>query len=93
MQNRKTIELLREMCNNSTRFSREERSAILQAIGAMNIRVAKKPDLEGDGYDDNGELIYDTGYCPGCRHEFEVYYDSPKHCPNCGQALDWSDTE
>ena len=60
---------------------------------ALEKQMPKKPDLEGDGYDDNGELIYDTGYCPNCRHVFEVDYDSPKHCPDCGQALDWSDTE
>lgn len=56
-------------------------------------QIAKKPDIEGDGYDEKGELIYDTGYCPTCRHEFEVYYDATKYCPNCGQHLDWSETE
>ena len=63
------------------------------AIEALEKQIPKKPDLEGDGYDENGELIYDTGYCPNCHHEFEVYYDATKHCPECGQALDWSDIE
>ena len=60
---------------------------------ALEKQIQKKPDIEGDGYDENGELIYDTGYCPTCRHEFEVYYDATKYCPNCGQHLDWSETE
>lgn len=62
-------------------------------IRALKKQIPQKPDLEGDGYDDNGELIYDTGYCPNCRHLFEVDYDSPDYCPVCGQKLDWSDCE
>lgn len=30
-------------------------------------KSAYQPDLEADGYSD-GELVYDTGYCPRCRH-------------------------
>ena len=62
-------------------------------LEALEKQIPKQPDLEGDGYDENGELIYDTGFCPTCRHEFEVYYDATKYCPNCGQLLDWSETE
>ena len=66
---------------------------ISYAKEAVKRQIAIKPELEGDGYDENGNLIYDTGYCPNCRHIFEVYYDATRHCPVCGQALDWSDTE
>ena len=62
-------------------------------INALDKQIPKQPDLVGDGYDDSGELIYDTGYCPNCRYEFEVYYDATKYCPNCGQRLDWSNIE
>jgi len=65
--------------------------AVTMAIWALEKQIPEKPDLEGDGYDENGELIYDIGYCPDCRHEFEVYYDAPKHCPDCGKALDWGE--
>ena len=65
--------------------------ALNMGIEALEKQIPEKPDLEGDGYDENGELIYDTGYCPDCRHVFEVYYDAPKHCPDCGKALDWSE--
>lgn len=52
----------------------------------------KKVSYEGDGYDDKGELIYDTAICPTCERKFEVDYDEhSKYCPSCGQVLDWSD--
>lgn len=48
------------------------------------------PDLEGDGYDECG-IVFDTGYCPTCRHMFELdYSDKCNFCPDCGQRLDWS---
>lgn len=53
----------------------------------------KKPDYEGDGYDDNGQMIYDTWICPNCGKRYEVDYDDYDYCPNCGQALDWSEED
>lgn len=48
------------------------------------------PDLEGDSYDKCG-IVFDTGYCPTCRHKFELdYSDRSNFCPDCGQRLDWS---
>lgn len=93
MNDKETIRILEKMSNDSTRFSKEERSAFLQAISEIKKQIPAMPDYEGEGYDENGELIYDTGYCPYCRNEFELGYDESKHCPECGQALDWSDTE
>lgn len=58
---------------------------------ALEKQIPKKPDFEGDGYDDKGNIIYDTWICPCCKEHYEVYYDDYKHCPNCGQVLDWSD--
>lgn len=49
----------------------------------------KKPDYEGDGCDDKGELVYDTWICPCCGKRYEVDYDDYEHCPKCGQAIDW----
>lgn len=53
----------------------------------------KKPFYEADGYDENGELIYDTWICPNCNHYYEVDYDDYDYCPNCGQVIDWSDED
>ena len=61
------------------------------AISAIEKQIPKKPTYEGDGYDDKGNLIYDTAYCPTCDKEFEVDYYSRRCCNECGQVLDWSD--
>lgn len=65
----------------------EDKQAIIEALG---MRIPEKPDYEGDGYDENGELVYDTYICPNCGKNYEVDYDDHKFCPNCGQALDRS---
>lgn len=53
--------------------------------------MAKAPDYEGDGYDDDGNIIYDTWICPNCGEKYEVDYDDYDFCPNCGQRLKWED--
>lgn len=58
-------------------------------IKALEKQVPKRPIWEGDGYSD-GEMVYDTWYCPNCDYGFE--YDDPHwFCPVCGQAIDWSE--
>lgn len=51
----------------------------------------RRPDYEGDGYAD-GHLVYDTAYCPECRHSFEEGVNDwgSAFCPDCGQKLDWT---
>ena len=58
---------------------------------AVNRQQAKKPNIWGDGYDDNGNLIYDMYDCPDCGDSYEIDYYRYDYCPNCGQKLDWSD--
>lgn len=59
---------------------------------AVEKQILKNPDLIGDGYDDNTNLIYDAWICPCCETQYELDYDDYKFCPECGQflALDWS---
>lgn len=68
----------------------ENPCAVQMAIEASEKQIPKKPSFEGDGYWD-GELIYDTWVCPNCDTGYEVETDKHKCCPNCGQAIDWSD--
>lgn len=59
---------------------------------AVEKTISKSIVLESDGYDEKGELIYDIAYCPNCNHKFDLGYDEEtKCCPDCGQALDWSE--
>ena len=60
---------------------------------ALEKQIPKKPDFEGDGYDENGFIILDTWICPCCEEKYETDYDNYMHCPNCGQAIDWSEEE
>ena len=71
----------------------EDFAAIQMAISALEYRIPKKPDYEGDGYDENGNLIYDTWMCPNCGKYYEIDHDDYDFCPDCGQALDWSDEQ
>lgn len=59
------------------------------AIEAIEKQIQKKPDFEGDGFDDNGNIIYDTWICPCCEKRYETDYEEHDVCPNCGQAIDW----
>ena len=60
---------------------------------AVERQTPKAPDYEGDGYDNKGELIYDTWICPNCGEKYEVDYDDYEHCPKCGQAIQWENLE
>ena len=78
-------------------FTQEGKEAFMESLEmgkkALEKHVAKKPTLEADGYDDSGNLIYDTWFCPRCETKYEVDYDDYKQCPECGQKLDWSEEE
>lgn len=63
-------------------------------ISALKKQIPKKPDYEADGYAD-GVLCCDYAKCPVCGHDFEEGINDwgCGYCSDCGQALDWSDTE
>lgn len=76
---------------------REEKpipKAVAMGMQALEKQIPQKPNLQGDGYAD-GELVYDYAECPVCGCDFEEESNcwGCKFCPDCGQALDWSDTE
>ena len=49
----------------------------------------KKPDYWGDGIEtDDGSTPFDHWDCPHCHHDLN--YEEHIFCPNCGQAIDWS---
>lgn len=51
---------------------------------------AERPEMYGDGYDPDGNMIYDAWDCPRCGTSYEIDYDHYDYCPNCGQKIDWS---
>lgn len=56
---------------------------------AMERRNPKAPVVWGDGYDNEGNMIYDMYDCPNCGKSYEVDYHDYKFCPCCGQAILW----
>lgn len=63
------------------------KSAIDLATKSLEKEISKNPDFEGDGYDDQGNLVYDTWICPNCGYRYEVDYEEYERCPKCGQAI------
>ena len=60
---------------------------------ARERQVMNKPNIWGDGYDDEGNMIYDMYDCPNCGKSYEIDYEKYKFCPECGQAIDWGRKE
>ena len=58
------------------------------AISALEKQIPKKPEYSSDGYAPDGAEVWDA-HCPNCEHELDI----EDICPNCGQAIDWSDSE
>ena len=58
---------------------------------AIEKQRPKKPNIYGDGYDNNGNIIYDMYDCPNpnCNVSREIDYEKYDYCPKCGQAIDW----
>lgn len=64
------------------------------AAEAIEKRIPMPLDYEGDGYADDGNILYDTAICCGCGRRFERYCEEHyKYCPGCGQALNWGEEE
>lgn len=58
---------------------------------AVERQKSKIPDVWGDGYDEDGNMIYDMYTCPNCGENYEIDYDHYDYCPKCGQHMDKTD--
>lgn len=61
------------------------------AINALRKQIPQQVELMGDGYDPDGNLVYDYAQCPNCQRAFEESDENWEcgYCPCCGQALKW----
>jgi hypothetical protein len=91
MTKEEAIRRLKRIADNEA-YADKFQDACRLAVAALEKQTPKKPTFEGDGYDDNGNIIYDTWICPCCEDRYEVDYERHNHCPTCGQTIDWSDT-
>ena len=70
-----------------TEWWKEQIEVWKTAISALKKQTPQKPNRHG--FDPNA-LISSVSYtCPACNRHLGDY----NYCPDCGQALDWSDTE
>lgn len=92
MTEREAIKRIKE-CRNTPNFQPYiyMNEALNMGIKALEKQIPKKPDIEGDGYGPDGNLVYDTWICPTCGVSYEIDYDDYDYCPACGQAIDWSE--
>lgn len=74
-------------------MNQKNNRAFWEAIEALEKQIRKKPTCEGDGYTPDGSLVLDEWLCPRCNFRYELDYEEHNYCPNCGQAIDWSDME
>ncbi len=88
MTNERAIEILNPEHREHYPSIEPVNEACRMGMEALEKQIPKKPAYEGDGYDENGELIYDTWICPNCDRHYEVDYGDYDFCPNCGQAID-----
>lgn len=58
-----------------------------ELLDAREKQNAKIPNYEGDGYDEDGDLVYDTWICPNCGQHYEIDVETYDYCPKCGQHI------
>lgn len=68
-----------------------EIGTVVECREAVDKYRAKRPTYEGDGYAPDGTFVWDEWICQNCGTRYEVDYDDYDYCPNCGQAIDWSE--
>lgn len=63
------------------------------AVESVKKQIPKEPTFDGDGYAPDGTFVWDEWLCPHCGTRYEVDYDQYDFCPNCGQSIDWVESE
>ena len=80
------LEKLRKI--EQTENTWDENCEVLQEL--VDKATPMKPDYWGDGIEtDDGSTPFDHWDCPHCHHDLN--YEEHIFCPNCGQAIDWSE--
>lgn len=85
MTYQEALEIIKDNISSESEIIKQ---AIILVEFAVHKQISKKPiEKEVIGVSMNG--YKSKGQCPKCSSTVSQYKD--KYCPNCGQALDWSD--
>lgn len=68
----------------------DDKTALEMAIQALEKQVPKKVIWENEK---NGKVyLFSWAYCPNCGSDMcDKHNEEFQFCPDCGQALDWSE--
>lgn len=95
--------MVKETCEHNIAVLRKSISALEEYLEYKKIGTlaelrelkerdtAKKPDIEGDGCDKDGNIIIDTWICPNCGERYEIDYGVYNFCPWCAQKIERSE--
>ena len=93
----KILELLKMMSYDIGLHGTPEEAASLRGINyAVDLMTPKKPEFVDTRFCNNGPHISDgvtlkkCFKCPTCCSHIFYSWPDHKHCPHCGQYLDWS---
>ena len=70
---------------DGTKVTAEQDEALAIVQKATKKRIPREPKIIGSPADYNKR-------CPNCNERVDVFQDN-RFCQECGQALDWSDSE
>ena len=89
MNDREALKYLKDFIDHNPEIGDYNMRVLKKAADALEYRVSKKPFIILDT-GENGCPYPTACACDNCR---EVLYVSYNFCPNCGQALDWTEEE
>ena len=75
------------ICGGDDGIYKKDIEALKKAVEVLEKQIPKKPIR----LPANHPFYYEAGDCPTCG--VSVYISDNKYCLQCGQALDWSDTD
>lgn len=86
MTNEEAIEILKHEHDYAQLLSYVN-EALKMAISALEKQILKKPNIHG--YREGREINTISYTCPICNK----HISRDNYCKNCGNAIDWSDSE
>lgn len=79
-------DIIQSQDGRAPEYERNQVESLKAAIYALEKQIPCNTELET-------KEGYDTPVCSDCGGHIYLMRGKANYCPNCGQALDWSDTD